>query len=342
MSTLYDIGKTLVIPHRHPLRSEKMFQHLMGGKGKSSRRPKWAGSVHVGYEGIQNPLHGARDTNLTGFFRAKLPVIRYVSGLLLPLNYTNSSTTRGSMLEPFGINLKRTGYDRGHLMAISLGGPDSPYNLVPQESRCNQKMKQQPETITLPGTGTWRATEVFLSVMSYQVLKHGLKPVTTGKVDVLRTEKGSSIKVAGGTVFKDKLPAPEGWRLRKSVPEQGLWYSAFPHYEATRWPDNAPTGVHVVVHHIDAPNNTISEVYNWFFDWPTPSYAPTSIDQYNRNRKVYKEEERAMSAARAAARRGSRADPRQNPPREAKRKSSLAAADSASTDSRTKAATGHR
>lgn len=95
-------------------------------------RPAWAGPVSIS---DNNPNTGADFTGINA---------RNVMGIIVPV------TTAGRPSAPVPLSGAATGMamgtDKGHLMALDIGGPDISHNIVPQASLWQQ-------------SGGWRAIE---------------------------------------------------------------------------------------------------------------------------------------------------------------------------------------
>jgi len=106
--------------------------------GKTYYRPSWAGTVDISYDDTQ---------------------IRKVVGTVVPI----SSTGRPAPPKPY--NGYPTGndiqLDKGHIMALSNGGPDIKLNIVPQDSQWQE-------------TGGWREFEEV--IFQHALYKYGWDP----------------------------------------------------------------------------------------------------------------------------------------------------------------------
>jgi hypothetical protein len=141
----------------------------------SKKRPKEFGSVTIKMEEIPRS-RGARiirPTSVSGIVapgatsgRASAPEplsgLRVSQAKAVPVKYRYDSST--------GENAYNTGIpdaEKGHIMALELGGPDIPQNIVPQWAKWQ-------------GTGVWRRMEVAIKEDADQgLIDDGLPPATT-------------------------------------------------------------------------------------------------------------------------------------------------------------------
>ncbi len=129
-----------------------------------SKRPAWAGSVEITVEELLHVRHGAiRRTSL-------------VKGIVCPMATTGRTNAPESMAplqigqssrptaktKAFGArNTGQVDMDKGHVMALELGGPDVPSNIVPQWSQWQRN-------------GEWRRMEKEIQDRAVKLLKDGL------------------------------------------------------------------------------------------------------------------------------------------------------------------------
>lgn len=172
-------------------------------------RPDWAGPVEITWESIMHATQGqiARTTR--------------VAGIIVPGNTTGrpaapepSSGFRVSMSRPPATaiavshyNTGRPDLDKGHLMALELGGPDIPENIVPQWSHWQRN-------------GSWRKLETSIRDQALQLEKAGI--VLAFCVDVVYYQFRNN---AWGTY--DRLRVPKGFvvsttKLMRSQLSHGL------------------------------------------------------------------------------------------------------------------------
>jgi hypothetical protein len=104
-------------------------------------RPDWAGHVTIS-DNLPNGLNAVRDANP-----------RTVMGIIVPV------TTKGRKSAPVPLSGASTGKafgtDKGHLMALELGGPDISANIAPQSSLWQQ-------------SGGWRSVETNALTLAQQ------------------------------------------------------------------------------------------------------------------------------------------------------------------------------
>lgn len=82
---------------------------------KKFKRPKWAGEI-------------------TGIIHSN--IIRKITGVVLPISTNKKKCPKRPFVAPLPINLKSysTENDKGHVMALELGGPNARWNIVMQPS----------------------------------------------------------------------------------------------------------------------------------------------------------------------------------------------------------------
>ena len=188
----------------------------------STKRPAWAGLVTIKFESIAHSHYGQINRTTE------------VIGIVAP----GSTTGRPSAPEPFsnirvstakneparyrydpdtGINAYNTGFvdaEKGHIMALELGGPDIPENIVPQWAKwqgCGEwrKMEKDIYDLAVRGNPTGAKTSGYLlmfhGVVNYPtqiaVEMAGMRRVCTPKgftVKVTRLDK-TSLKPIGTT-----------------------------------------------------------------------------------------------------------------------------------------------
>jgi hypothetical protein len=126
-----------------------------GGK----KRPAWAGKVTIKWETIQHLHYGAFDrvTEVIGLVapgstsgrpsaKESICVMRISTAKNEPAKYRYDPST--------GVNSYNTGIidaEKGHVMALELGGPDISENIVPQ---CSGRSGREAE----PGGGTRKSS----------------------------------------------------------------------------------------------------------------------------------------------------------------------------------------
>ena len=108
------------------------------------KRPAWAGLVSIATEEIQHKTYGliARQTCVMGTVVSRSTKGR--KGAPEPSTGFRVSTSATPSGEPLVFNKRnsgRTDLDKGHIMALELGGPDIPENIVPQWSNFQRNGK---------------------------------------------------------------------------------------------------------------------------------------------------------------------------------------------------------
>ncbi len=101
------------------------------------KRPDWAGPVSIVIEEIPHKSHGlvSRQTSVMGIVAARSTKGR--KSAPEPFSSFRVSTSATPSSTPLAFNGRNTGridLDKGHIMALELGGPDIPENIVPQWS----------------------------------------------------------------------------------------------------------------------------------------------------------------------------------------------------------------
>jgi hypothetical protein len=136
--------------------------------GNFTPRPAWAGKVRIRFERILTPKDTVvRPIQVTGII-APGPTKGRVNAPE-PVSGTRVSTAASDILshqrynEQTGENARNTGYadaHKGHIMALELGGPDIPENIVPQFANWQ-------------ANGEWRRMERELEEKATDLRKHG-------------------------------------------------------------------------------------------------------------------------------------------------------------------------
>ena len=105
------------------------------------KRPSWAGLVSIVTEEIPHKKYGmiVRQTSVMGTVAAKSTKGR--KSAPEPFSGFRVSTSPYGPLTFNGRNSGRTDLDKGHIMALELGGPDIPENIVPQWSNFQRNGK---------------------------------------------------------------------------------------------------------------------------------------------------------------------------------------------------------
>jgi hypothetical protein len=101
------------------------------------KRPDWAGPVTIVIEEIPHRAFGlvSRQTSVMGIVAARSTKGR--KSAPEPLSQFRVSTSAPTSSNPLAFHQRNTGridLDKGHIMALELGGPDIPENIVPQWS----------------------------------------------------------------------------------------------------------------------------------------------------------------------------------------------------------------
>lgn len=159
------------------------------------KRPAWAGMVSIATEEIQHKKYGllARQTSVMGIVAARSTKGR--KGAPEPSTGFRVSTSTKPSGEPLVFNnrnIGRTDLDKGHIMALELGGPDIPENIVPQWSNFQRN-------------GTWKKMEndvrktaeelddakslLFFAIVNYKAYKD----LTVATFDGLCVPKGFTV-----------------------------------------------------------------------------------------------------------------------------------------------------
>eukprot|EP01083_Nonionella_stella_P256514 879093_1 len=109
-------------------------------------RPTWSGNVSINYTEPEDQIPGQ---------------IWKVEGIVLPI----STSGRPSSSNPYNgyPTGGATGLDRGHLMALSIGGPNINFNIVPQSSQWQQ-------------SGGWKQMEDV--IYNYAKFKYGWNTIS--------------------------------------------------------------------------------------------------------------------------------------------------------------------
>ncbi|QEH31569.1 hypothetical protein OJF2_00340 [Aquisphaera giovannonii] len=129
----------------------------------SKTRPSWAGPVTIKFESVQHLHHGQfyRTTEVIGIIAPGATSGR--PSAPEPISPQRVSTAKNEPAryrydEETGVNAYNTGsvdQEKGHIMALELGGPDIPENIVPQWAKWQ-------------GSGEWRRMEVEIHDMAAQ------------------------------------------------------------------------------------------------------------------------------------------------------------------------------
>jgi len=139
--------------------ADQYFNQLYDG----SVRPHWAAQVHVNYNTF-DISNASSDRRILTLSRRRETVNRpnLVSGIILPTSTTGRVTEDVS-----GRDLARFPEDRGHLMAYSLGAPQTELIMVPQPRSMNQDVSRDSMA---PNNLNWRNMEIFLAYAALVVM----------------------------------------------------------------------------------------------------------------------------------------------------------------------------
>lgn len=127
-------------------------------------RPDWAGSITVEMESTTTRY--SHDTPVIEYRQVERPTA--ISGIILP------TSTKGRDPAPpiYGHNTAYSGLHKGHLMALSLGAPDTSDVVVPQGGPANTNPNYNNGGINVtPQEMSWRALEIFLEYASDYVMR---------------------------------------------------------------------------------------------------------------------------------------------------------------------------
>lgn len=145
-------------------------------------RPPWAGPVEITWEEIMHVTSG------------RLARITSVAGIVVPGSTSGrkgapepSSGFRVSQSRPpeaslavSGRNTGRPDLDKGHLMALELGGPDIPENIVPQWSNWQRN-------------GRWRQMEKAVLAEATAIMKQGTQALAYCVIVVYHQYRNNAI-----------------------------------------------------------------------------------------------------------------------------------------------------
>lgn len=171
-------------------------------------RPKWADDVRVKSANVPAAkCRSDRRNNprlLGGFGEIAVPVS--ISATVLPVTTKKDQQRnlpgRGATPNAPGSDLARTQYDRGHLMAFSLGSPRTEDIMFPQARSMNQDLDNKKYEIGLPNDLSWRAMEIYCKfVATYGLEGKMLMPDPKIHVQIWTPEK-----VAYGEATAEYLP----------------------------------------------------------------------------------------------------------------------------------------
>jgi len=159
-------------------------------------RPKWAGACTVETVDIHVP-RAASDVRRAGNVGGVYKMAKRVDALIVPV------TTAGRITPDVpGRKLSGRPEDRGHVLAYSLGAPQTEDIMVTQGRASNQNIGLGGEKATLAGL-SWRATEVYLMWAASIGLTSGTKyePAPTDQIEVRSSGPGQrpDVTVAGVT-----------------------------------------------------------------------------------------------------------------------------------------------
>jgi hypothetical protein len=274
---------------------------------KQTLRPNWAGDVEIELESL--PLSAVPSD-----LRSRDPQTRprvvdvpvTVEGVILPVS-TGGRTTEDvpeRVLHYFPM-------DRGHLMALSLGGPDVPEQMVVQPRAMNQWVS------TGDSTRRWRALEIFLAYAALRIMNLREEDVPNRgwwscffgccrrRTDVVANAR-AIFNTRGRVQFSQGLGfSVGGYHLdfpSLSDYSRNGRYGLMPRlvlkYKARRygWRDNAPTRVLVTATVVDTEEGRLQPCVSQSFEWEdTPEDQQALINAVETSR----EEREALLASSA-------------------------------------------
>ena len=229
------------------------FHHTYKGK-----RPGWAQPVTVWYDtvDVESDLPNFETDSL-----GRLPRPRALMGIVLP-----SKTVGRGPAKVYGADLARTGWDKGHLMALSLGGIDERLAIIPQPRPANQELEDDyKEEFEVGQKPSWRAMELYVMGLGTLILKRRYADLRRVLFNnrfkrIWRLKEGVTIATnidriqtyAGSTV------------LSSNEPDWHLVYYVEPTYSA-HWPGNIADSIWVDV--IACTQDSRIEVLSYECDW---------------------------------------------------------------------------
>lgn len=236
-------------------------------------RPQWAGDVEIALErarmdGALSDVRGAGNAGRT-VWRPKA-----VRGIVAPVS------TRGRQTADVCYrDLAGTPWDRGHLMALSLGAPDTSSLMAPQPRGVNQNTHNSVSNIA---DTTWREMEIYTAFIAREGMDQQSQfvPRTDDQVGIFGAAAGEKSvyiyrqgqQVLGGPL---RLPTPKQYRAggANAVPRYVVEYRASPHY---RRRGNTPSSVTVTLTLIEPSARTelLSKIF-LMLDKVNVSYAIT-------------------------------------------------------------------
>ena len=156
------LKKVYVAESFHNWKFDIMPQHSFPDFYDGTSRPGWAGPVEIITEQVRTSrVHtDARSSQQDWIERPTS-----VSGIILPVGTKGRHTS--DVIER---DLAGRPEDRGHMMALSLGGPDTEFSMVAQPRQMNQKFDDGGEEFNPLDRITWRALEVYLTFHAYEVM----------------------------------------------------------------------------------------------------------------------------------------------------------------------------
>ena len=199
------------------------FELLYGGK---TRRPSWAGMCAVSTTSIRIP-GGPVDVRAGGVPGGWVTQPHRVRAIIVPVTTGGRETP-----DVPGRNLSGRPEDRGHVIAFSLGAPNTPDVMIVQGRASNQRIEGGRESGVLPSL-SWRATECYLRWAASMALTKDAKHVPSAG-DAITVKAGNAGKAPTVTVGGfDTVPvslAP-GDYARAPAPRYTIEYDATVHYQ---------------------------------------------------------------------------------------------------------------
>jgi hypothetical protein len=271
----------------------KEFNDLFDG----TARPNWAEAVTVEYEtvAIRLAYSDVRNSNaLNDESRIDRPI--KVSGFIVPVSTAGRTTPNVPAR-----NLQGRPEDRGHVMALSLGGPNDELNMVPQPRTLNQSLEDGYFETNRKDQLTWRALEIFGAVVASQLMepprtRDGIKTIIDdfcreGGVHTLMWSTSGGVRelrYMGNVVHL--LDSNDG-RLQ-SPPLAKVFFEAEVTYSTDRDNDPKAATIKLSVDYSAARTPLIERTYEWTFqaaDYETVTRVEERAAQKRREEKEAKE-----------------------------------------------------
>jgi hypothetical protein len=167
-----------------------------------TRRPNWANPLTYEVEDVPAPQVWLRDTP---WANRPQEITRSLTatGYIVPV----STAGRGTANVP-ARSLRGTALDRGHLLALSLGGPDLGYNVVPQPFAQNRRVHNVLDHAHMSAL-LWREFEIYIQWCAERGLRNeGGPPGPDDPIDFrLSRQTGRPVASINGTRLQPPRPA---------------------------------------------------------------------------------------------------------------------------------------